>query len=147
MTVPPPLTWKAPTSTVNGGYADYNAITYNVYRGLGETVTPVATGISSTEFSETITDNGGFFYVIEPLCGGITGVSAKSETFVLTSTATIPYFTGFEDDGDGSQWTIINNPASAGWSIGKRATSTTAKDRNRKHQRQAGPTTGSYRPR
>ncbi len=115
------LTWKAPTSTVNGGYADYNAITYNVYRGLGETVTPVATGISSTEFSETITDNGGFFYVIEPLCGGITGVSAKSETFVLTSTATIPYFTGFEDDGDGSQWTIINNPASAGWSIGKKS--------------------------
>ena len=115
------VTWKAPTSTVNDGYADYNAITYNVYRGLGETVTPVANGISDTKFSETITDNGGFYYVIEPVCGGIAGVSAKSETFVLTSTANIPYFTGFEDDGDGSQWTIINNPASAGWSIGKKS--------------------------
>lgn len=115
------VTWKAPTSTVNDGYADYNAITYNVYRGLGETVTPVANGISDTKFSETITDNGGFYYVIEPVCGGIAGVSAKSETFVLTSTANIPYFTGFEDDGDGSQWTTINDPASAGWTIGKKS--------------------------
>ncbi|WP_295731086.1 choice-of-anchor J domain-containing protein [uncultured Muribaculum sp.] len=114
-------TWKAPTTTVNGGYADYNAITYNVYRGIADALTEVAKGLTTPEFSETITENGGFYYVIEAVSGGVAGVRATSETFVLSSTATIPYFTGFEDDGDGSQWTFINNPASAGWSIGYRS--------------------------
>ena len=115
------VTWKAPTSTVNGGYADFNTITYNVYRGITDELTQVATGLSTTEFTETIADNGGFYYVIEPVCGGVAGKRSSSSTFILSSVASIPYFTGFEDDGDGSQWTFINNPTSAGWSIGKKS--------------------------
>lgn len=114
-------TWKAPTTTVNGGYADYNAITYNVYRGITDDVTEVAKGLTTPEFTETISENGGFHYVIEAVSGGVAGVRASSDTFILSSTATIPYFTGFEDDGDGTQWTFINDPASAGWSIGKKS--------------------------
>lgn len=112
------VSWSAPVSTVNGGYADFDAITYNVFRGHVKELTLVAENLDKTEFTETIADNGGFYYVVEPMCGGVAGERATSETFVLSSVASVPYFTGFEDDGDGSQWTIINNPASAGWSIG-----------------------------
>ena len=115
------VTWDAPTATVNGGYADFNTITYNVYRVKGEEQTSVATGITEKEFSETIAEAGGYYYVIEPISGGVAGVRANSETFVLSSTFTIPYFTGFEDDQDGLQWTMINDPASSGWMIGNKS--------------------------
>lgn len=112
------LTWDKPTYTVNGGYADYNAITYNVYRVKGDLKTAVAKDLDKTEFSETIDEDGGYFYQIEPMCGGIAGQIAESETFVLTSTASIPYSTGFEDDQDGSQWSFINkHGGNTGWSI------------------------------
>lgn len=115
------LTWKAPESTVNGGYADYNAITYNVYRSSATETKQVAAGLTATEFTETISEDGGFTYIIEPVCGGVTGKRAESEKVVLSSAASLPYFTGFEDDGDGGMWTIVNNPQSAGWTIGKKS--------------------------
>lgn len=110
------LTWERPVSTVNGGYADFDAVTYNVYRVMAGNEEAVASATASTSFSETIETNGSFSYIIEPVCAGITGMRASSETFMLTSTASIPYSTSFEDDQDGTQWTIINNSA-RGWAI------------------------------
>lgn len=115
------VTWEAPTETVNGGYADFNTITYNVFRAKGEELTSVATNLDKTEFSEDVTEDGKFSYVIEPVSGGVTGIRASSESFILTSPFSIPYFTGFEDDQDGLQWTTINDPASSGWMIGKKS--------------------------
>lgn len=116
------LTWSAPTTTENGGFADYNAITYNVYRGLGDEVTPLETGIAETRFDETIDADGTFYYVVEAVSGGVTGARARSESFVLSSVASVPYFTSFEIGDGGSQWTFINCEANAsiskGWSIG-----------------------------
>lgn len=113
------LSWDKPESTVNGGYADYDAITYNVYRCLGDTKDPVAQGIDKTEFTETIETPGSYTYVIEPVCGGIVGVSAVSEPVTVTSVATIPYFSGFEDNEDGSLWTVVNkNTGNYGWHFG-----------------------------
>ncbi len=118
------LTWRAPQSTVNGGYADYDAITYNIYRVKGSEVESVAEDVAELEFAETVTIDGGFYYLVEPVCGGVKGVQGKSETFVLSSSSKIPYFTGFEDEHDGLQWTFINNPNAGtnyGWSIGKKS--------------------------
>lgn len=112
------VSWSKPVSTVNGGYADFDAITYNVYRCLGSTEEPVKEATAETSFTETISADGTFFYIIEPVSNGIIGERAQSQPFMLTSTATIPYSTGFEDDQDGSQWTFIND-GSKGWSIYK----------------------------
>lgn len=113
------ITWKAPTYTLNGGYADYENITYNIYRMRGTTEEAVATGHESTEFTETVAADGNYCYVVEPVSGGIAGERAQSEYFQLQSSATLPYFTGFEDDEEGSPWsTINNNPNNPGWTIG-----------------------------
>ncbi len=116
------LTWSAPASTVNGGYADYDAITYNVYRGIGDDLIPLVSGIAETSFTETVEGDGTFYYVVEAVSGGVTGEQARSESFVMSSVASVPYFTGFEI-GDGSApWTFINCEDNAskgrGWSIG-----------------------------
>lgn len=112
------VTWRAPQSTVNGGYSDYDAITYNIYRVKGSIEECVAQGHNTTQFSETIDSDGNYSYAIEPVSGGVTGVRSSSEEFQLTSSAALPYFTGFEDDEDGSPWTSINNnPNNPGWTI------------------------------
>lgn len=113
------LNWNAPTATVNGGYSDFSNITYNVYRKIGADMTEVASGISDCEFSETLTKSGVYAYVVEPVSCGVTGESATSDEVKLIDIASIPYFTGFEDDEDGPLWTFINDHTntSLGWSI------------------------------
>ncbi len=110
------LTWTKPTQTVNGGYANFDAITYNVYRCQGTDQTLVAEATTETTFSETIEKAGGYNYIIEPISGSVVGKPAESDKFLITSIATIPYFTGFEDNQDGALWTIINN-TTKGWAI------------------------------
>jgi len=110
------VSWEKPLATVNGGYADFDAITYNVYRCVGDKEQLINENTSETSFTETITEDGRFFYVIEPVCGRVKGKRAQSESFLLSSAVSIPYSTSFEDDQDGSQWTFINDGAK-GWSI------------------------------
>lgn len=109
------LKWEKPTSTVSGGYADFDAISYNVYRALGSNEVLVGEGLDKTEFSEIIEKAGGYRYIIEPVCGGVIGKRAESETILITSVASIPYFSGFEDDEDGTVWTRINKNSYYGW--------------------------------
>lgn len=113
------VTWEKPVETVNGGYADYDAITYNVYRKLGETKESVAEGIAKMEFAETLDAPGSYTYVVEPVCGGLVGLSAESNAVKITSVASIPYTAGFEDNQDTSLWTIINKHDDGyGWQFG-----------------------------
>lgn len=114
------VSWEKPLATVNGGYADFNAITYNVYRCIGDTEQLVKENTSETSFTETINTDGRFFYVIEPVCGGVAGKQAQSEPFVLSSPTAVPYSTGFEDEQDGAQWSFVNE-GTKGWSINKGA--------------------------
>lgn len=113
------LTWTAPTATVNGGYADFDNITYNVYRNKGEESVIVAEGITECKFGETLSTPGAYTYTVEPVSGGVVGEGATSDEVKIVGVASIPYSTGFEDDGDGPLWTVINNHdnASYGWSV------------------------------
>lgn len=112
------LTWAPPSSTENGGYADYNAITYNVYRVRGDETTAVATALPTSVFTEPLPRDGAYSYIIEPISGGIVGCPAQSESVSIASTATIPYSTGFEDEQDGLLWTCVNADNQYGWTIG-----------------------------
>ncbi|MCM1483703.1 MAG: fibronectin type III domain-containing protein [Muribaculaceae bacterium] len=116
------VTWTAPAYTLNGGYADYGNITYNIYRMRGDTEQLVAQAVADTEYSETIDADGAYTYEIEPVNGGVKGMRGKSESFSLSSTAALPYFTGFEDDEEGSPWTIKNtSPTNYGWYLGAKS--------------------------
>lgn len=113
------LSWSKPTETVNGQYADYDNITYNVYRVVSEGYTKVSDNQTGTTFTETLSKPGAYIYVVEAVSGGVVGLGAASETIVVQAQMSIPYTTGFENDGDAALWTFYNNHAntSYGWSI------------------------------
>lgn len=115
------LSWTKPTATVNGEYADYDNITYNVYRvdlASGDYVR-VSEKQAATTYTETLPGAGVYTYVVEAVSGGVVGLGEKSNNVEIEDTYTIPYSTGFEDDDDGLFWKTIDNPegSSYGWSI------------------------------
>lgn len=113
------VTWTAPTATKNGGYADYNNITYRVWRICGDTEEMLAQSVAETTYTDELTKAGTYFYSIEPVSCGVVGYAKDSNTVTYTTTMGIPYSTGFDDAGDGPLWTFANNHSNAsyGWSI------------------------------
>lgn len=102
------VTWKAPTTTVNGGYADYDNITYGVYRIAGYNTIISADTTSSLIFNDTIADGGTYHYAVIPFNHEVPGIAAYSNDVTYATTFSLPYYTGFEDDEDGTLWTMIN---------------------------------------
>lgn len=109
--------WNAPTSTQEGGYADYDATTYNVIRWFGSQSEVLATGIEATEYSDTLSENGTYSYEVIPFCGGIQGASAMSNSVKRESMLSVPYSTGFEDNDGGTLWEALNRNSNYGWSV------------------------------
>ena len=102
------LSWATPSS--NGG----SPITgYNVYRGTspgGESATPIATGVTTTSYTDTSAVNGTTYYYTVAAVNAV-GVSAPSNEASATPQATVPSApTGLvASAGDGSvvlSWTV-----------------------------------------
>ena len=113
------ISWKAPTSTFNGGYADYDNITYRVWRIKGTDQQVIAENVSETVYVDELTEAGTYYYSVEPVTCGVVGYAKDSNPVTFVKTASIPYFSGFENDQDGSLWTFSNNHSntSYGWSV------------------------------
>lgn len=112
------LSWTAPTATVNGGYADYDNITYIVNQIAGSTVKPLAADLTATTYETEIAEAGTFSFEVIPVTCGVKGLSTTSNSVTIEKSSSIPYFSGFEDDEDGTLWTVINPmDGSYGWSI------------------------------
>jgi hypothetical protein len=113
------VTWKAPTATYNGGYTDYDNISYIVWRIKGTDEAIIARDVKETSYVDELTVSGTYYYSVVPVSCGVEGYACDSETVTLEQQASIPYSTGFEDDGDGSLWSFENaehSNASYGWS-------------------------------
>lgn len=112
------LTWNAPTSTVNGGYADYDNITYIINRVAGSTSETLADDVTDTTYQTELNQAGTYSFEVIPVTCGVQGLKATSNEVVIEKTSSIPYFSGFEDDEDGTLWTVINPmDGQYGWSI------------------------------
>lgn len=112
------LTWTAPTETVNGGYSDYENITYVVSRTKGTETVVVDEGLASTNLSVRLTENGTYTFTVVPVSCGVEGVPATTEPVTLQGVEQLPYETGFEDNDGGTLWTVVNNQGgSYGWSV------------------------------
>ncbi|MDE7153633.1 MAG: fibronectin type III domain-containing protein [Muribaculaceae bacterium] len=113
------ITWKAPTATYHGGYADYDNITYRVWRIKGTEEDVIGDNIAETIFVDELTEAGTYYYSVQPITCGVIGYADDSNTVTYVKTASIPYFSGFENNQDGSLWTFVNNHTntSYGWSV------------------------------
>lgn len=102
------LSWEAPTETVNGGYADFDNITYQAIAMSGSTPTEIASDIKETTCQYTLPKAGTYTFIVVPVSCGVGGLEATSNEIVVEKTSSIPYTTGFEDNEDGTLWTVIN---------------------------------------
>lgn len=113
------LSWTAPTATYNGGYADFDNITYRVWRINGDKEEIIAQNVAETTYTDVLAAPATVYYSVEPFSCGVKGYAADSNPVTFKALSSIPYFTGFEDDGDGQLWKVINNHTntSLGWSV------------------------------
>lgn len=117
------LSWTKPTLTVNNEYADFDNIVYNVYRVnlLTQKYELLSKNQKELTFSEVVTAEGIYCYVVEAVSGGVIGLGAKTENVSITETKVPPFTAKFEKKGDcdGLFWTAANAPHKygAGWSI------------------------------
>ena len=98
------LTWEALTGS-HGGYI--GDVSYNILRNAADTV---ATGLTGTEFSETLatdSDMASYYYKVEAVCG-TKKVTGKSNAVVLGDHVSVPYSTGFEAETDFNIYTVVN---------------------------------------
>ena len=110
------LTWNAPEGGVNGGYIDFDGVTYDVIRQPGNV--HVAQGIATTSFSETLpTKMERYYYEVIPYNGANKkGASTESNRILTGSSFETPYVENFADEATLSLWTIINvNNDSSAW--------------------------------
>lgn len=103
------LSWTASSNSVNGGYIDYNEVSYNVVRYPG--TVQVATGLKTTSFTETVeipSDHMETFYyeVIADFNGSLSAPGQSNS--VSLGTIIPPYENGFNDAQSIDAWTILD---------------------------------------
>ena len=101
------LSWKAPATTQHGGYADLSQLTYTVVRNPGNV--ELASGLTSTTYATTIpAERNRYSFSVIGTAGGLNSEAATTDEFVSGTTATIPYFQDFNDEGDIDLMTVID---------------------------------------
>ena len=100
------VTWDAPTQSVNGGYVDFDAITYRVVRNSQSSGT-VTDGTSETSYIDVIPVTEGQVsanYTITPIYNGQDAQSARTNSVVTGKPLDLPYSASFAW-GDQQNWT------------------------------------------
>lgn len=113
------LTWNAVTGSVNGGYIDQAGLTYTVTRYTNGTAQEVASGLTTTTFTEAIAvpaDITSYYYTVVAVAGTLSSAPAKSNVVTLGSIVP-PYvanpaqdglagYTVIDGNGDNKVWTV-----------------------------------------
>ncbi|MDE5975184.1 MAG: hypothetical protein K2G69_01405, partial [Muribaculaceae bacterium] len=98
------VNWIAPTEGAEGG-SIRGPLTYNVVRmPEGKTV---ATGISSTTFTEPLEVAARYYYVVTAVSPDGEGVAAESNSIVAGS-CNVPFITSFDTQSEFDLWTIVD---------------------------------------
>ena len=101
------LTWTAPTGGVNGGYVDFENLTYNIVR-MPDSV-QVATGIKENTYNEIMpTKLERYYYVVTPVNAGKEGEGTESNRLLAGQAYGVPYREDFSDASTQSLWTVVN---------------------------------------
>ena len=111
------LTWTAPTATMNGGPCDDATINYTVTRYPGGVV--VATGLTTTSFSEGLPDaRGHYYYVVTAYSGTSEGASATSNEVAYGTIWYPPYTETFDYEEDFNSFGVVDaNEDAKSWSF------------------------------
>lgn len=103
------LTWTAPATTLNDGYMDAAALTYDVVRYPG--LDTVAHNIAATTFSETLPKGSlkAYYYTVTPHNGPQTGTPASSNKQSVGDAFDLPFVDNFDTDDYFPLYTVIDS--------------------------------------
>lgn len=103
------LTWNAPTASLNGGYFDAAALTYDVVRFPGQDT--VAQDIATTSFTEALPAGTlkAYYYAVTPHNGNQTGNAVQSNKQLVGDAFDLPFVDNFENDDMYPLYTIIDS--------------------------------------
>lgn len=112
------LNWAAVTESADGGYINPAAVTYNVTRYPGATA--VATGLTTTSFTEDITEPTTlteYYYEVVAVADGVSSAVGKSNIVSLGNIEP-PYTNSFDTADALAGYTIIDaNNDGKSWSV------------------------------
>ncbi|MBD5356072.1 MAG: fibronectin type III domain-containing protein [Bacteroides sp.] len=108
------ITWEA--GGANGGYADFDGITYTLFRFPGPTM--VAEGVTDNTYTDNIAEapNGAFVYNVVPVRDERYFQGIKTTPVYGGSPRTLPYYQDFEDSDADYDFYMLNNH-DKGWEM------------------------------
>lgn len=108
------LSWE--TGGANGGYADFDGMTYDIYRFPGPTC--VAEGLAGNSFTDDLTGepNGAFVYSVTPVRNGRYFQAFKTAPVFGGTPRELPYSQDFETKNAEYEFMLLNNH-DLGWKI------------------------------
>lgn len=100
------LTWTAPATGLHNGWYDNASLAYNVVR-MPDNVT-VATGLTETTFTETVTKTAGYSYVVTATNHEGVGGSTTSNLVSFGPELAVPFTHDFRDESIFKMWTVLD---------------------------------------
>lgn len=110
------VTWTAPTASVNGGYVDFENITYNIERNG----TSIATAVKGTSYTDKVPVERGqalVAYTITPIAATETGEATTSLSVATGTPLTLPYKESFANQSMSSPWYTDGTQADFAWGM------------------------------
>lgn len=102
------VTWTAPTASLNGGYFDASALTYDVVRYPDEVI--VASKTSNTTVSDVLPQKEltAYYYGVTAYNGTMASETAKSNKQTVGDAFNVPYSEDFSTDDAYALYTVVD---------------------------------------
>lgn len=101
------LTWDAPAAGLHGTWYDTTTLTYDIVRHPGDVT--VATDLTATTFTETVTELQGYSYTVTAKNHEGTGLSATSNTVAFGPNHGIPYIVDMTTEEGFNTWEVVDH--------------------------------------
>lgn len=108
------ITWTAPTTSINGGYVDFDNMTYTIARGE-EVIATSYKGVSYTDKIPVERGQALVSYTITPVAAGQTGEPVVSSSVLSGVPLTFPYKESFANQKPQVPWFVDGTVADFEW--------------------------------
>lgn len=126
------LTWTAPAKSLNGGFADLDDLSYDIFYGNpydDYLATQVATGVKECTFTDPriYLEETVVRYYVRAVAGGIPGYGGRSNFVTVGSPVKLPFYEGFDSQENQSifpshtTWSRFSSEENSTWAFAEMA--------------------------
>ena len=102
------ISWATPTTTVHGGYCDFDEVTYRVIRQPEGRV--IANRLETTIFTDKVDPIvlSEYSYDVIPFAGALQGESSRTDKILVGDAFEVPYEEDFDSDSNFGLFTVVD---------------------------------------